>query len=102
MVLRDCGKYDALPISVHNGITPGVARSWVNEWLEYERQGLTTPVVFEDDEQMVDHGSAPTFNCDTCEMSTEMSKLRILRICPSCNRNINEAIKAVDNNQDAI
>lgn len=80
--------------AVENGITLEVAEAWVNEWRKsragtaYSDQGgLGVGVVVQE--------SLPIYQaCACCLGPEEISKLRLLYVCPECERQIRGALKA--------
>ena len=80
-----------LSFAVDHGATVAVAREWARDWKEQNRrneQQDQDPMELENPLQQ-QNSIRPTYlACDICEAPIEMSKVKIIRICPSCMKNL--------------
>jgi len=80
-----------LYFAAQNGVTPAVAKSWR---LSYESrkamEGNAPPVM--DENEMNETQSAPNmFTCEACRQGIEMNRMKILKVCPECNKTVRNA-----------
>ena len=81
-----------LDLAIENGVTREVIRLWVKEYTDNKRRSALASVPFESiSNPMMER---PTYlPCDCCMGPSEISKLKLIRACPECLRNIDQAIK---------
>lgn len=81
-----------LDLAIENGVTREVIRLWVKEHKDNVRRSATASIPFESiPNPMMER---PTYlPCDCCMGPAELSTLKLIRACPECLQNIDQAIK---------
>jgi len=81
-----------LDLAIENGVTRDVIRMWVKEYRDNVRRSQNASVPFESlPNPMMER---PTYlPCDVCMGPAELSTLKLIRACPTCLQQIDQAIK---------
>ena len=81
-----------LDLAIENGVTREVIRLWVKEYKDNVRRSATASIPFESIQNpMLER---PTYlPCDCCMGPGEISTLKLIRACPECLQEIDQAIK---------
>jgi len=78
--------------AVHNGVTPAVAMSWVQQWQSYSNYN---PDTVPSDVGSGTRGTAdvPMFACHFCQQPFPFDETLMVRTCPACLETIEAALK---------
>lgn len=78
--------------AVHNGVTPAVAMSWVQQWQSYQN---AIPVQEKGEIGTGTRGMAdvPMFACHFCNQPFPFDETLMVRTCPACLETIDSAMK---------
>lgn len=81
-----------LDLAIENGVTRDVIRLWVKEYKDNVRRSQNAGVPFESIPNPME--SKPVWlTCDCCAGPVEISEAKLIRACPDCLHNIDQAIK---------
>ena len=81
-----------LSFAIENGVTKLVAREWCKDWRDKQRRSETPGA--EGSHESSPQAPRPIYlACDTCHEPVELGDDKILRVCPTCDKTIREAIK---------
>lgn len=81
-----------LDLAIENGVTKDVIRLWVKEYKDNVRRSQTASVPFESLPNPMD--PKPVWlTCDCCNGPVEISESKLIRSCPGCIQNIDQALK---------
>lgn len=81
-----------LDLAIENGVTREVIRLWVKEYKDNVRRAQNASVPFES----IPNPMEPKpiwLTCDCCAGPVEISDAKLIRACPDCLHNIDQAIK---------
>ncbi len=81
-----------LDLAIENGVTKDVIRMWVKEYKDQVRRSQTASVPFDSLPNPME--SRPVWlTCDCCAGPVEISESKIIRACPKCLDEMDQALK---------
>lgn len=81
-----------LDLAIENGVTREVIRMWVKEYKDNIRRSATASIPFESIPNPMEQKPV-WLTCDCCAGPVEISEQKLIRACPDCLHNIDQAIK---------